>query len=298
VLDARDPFSVTLPLGHELWGEADVVLGVGTRLFHGFQQWGLDDTLAVIRVDADPEEPERFRRPAVALIGDAAPILRRLIGALDGHARASRHEEMAERQAKWRARMGKLAPQIAFLDAIRDELGEDGILVEDITQMGFAARILYPVYKPRTFISPGFQDPLGWGYATALGVQDARRDAPVVAICGDGGFMFTATELATAVQHRIPLTAIVFNDNAFGNVRRIQEERYGNRLIASDLANPDFVRFADSFGAAAERARNPQELRAALSRALRRRDGPTIIEVPVGPLPSPWEFINMPKVRG
>jgi acetolactate synthase-1/2/3 large subunit len=121
---------------------------------------------------------------------------------------------------------------------------------------------------------------------------------PVIAICGDGGFMFTATELATAVHHRIPLTAIVFRDDAFGNVRRIQEERYGNRLIACDLTNPDFVRFAESFGAAAERARNPQELRAALDRALKRRDGPTIIEVPVGPLPSPWEFINMPKVRG
>ena len=285
VLDGRSPFAVTMPLAHELWGEADVVLGIGTRLFYGFQQWGVDDKLAIVRVDADPEEPDRVRKAAVALIGDAAPILRRLVAALDGHKRASRHDEMVERQAKWRKRMEKLAPQIGYLDAIRDALGEDGILVEDITQMAFAARVTYPVYKPRTFISPGFQDPLGWGYATALGVQDARRDVPVVAICGDGGFMFTATELATAVQHRIPLTAIVFNDDAFGNVRRIQEERYGNRLIACDLTNPDFVRFAESFGAAAERARNPQELRAALDRSLKRRDQPTLIEVPVGPLP-------------
>src|SRR5438477_6650467 len=82
VLDGRDPLSVTLPLGHELWGEADAVLGVGTRLFYGFHQWGIDDKLAIIRVDADPEEPERFRRPGVALVGDAKPILRRLIDAL------------------------------------------------------------------------------------------------------------------------------------------------------------------------------------------------------------------------
>jgi acetolactate synthase-1/2/3 large subunit len=91
---------------------------------------------------------------------------------------------------------------------------------------------------------------------------------------------------------------VVFSDGAFGNVRRIQEERFGNRLIASDLSNPDFVRFAESFGVAAERARNPVELRAALKRALKRRDGPSLIEVPVGPLPSPWEFIVMPLVRG
>jgi acetolactate synthase-1/2/3 large subunit len=110
--------------------------------------------------------------------------------------------------------------------------------------------------------------------------------------------MYTANEMATAVRHRIPLTTVVFVDGAFGNVRRIQEEQFGNRLIASDLANPDFARFAESFGAAAERARSPDELRGALRRALQRRDGPTLIEVPVGPMPSPWEFIMMPKVRG
>ena len=90
----------------------------------------------------------------------------------------------------------------------------------------------------------------------------------------------------------------MFADGAFGNVRRIQEERYGNRQIANDLANPDFVRFAESFGAAAERVRTPAELTAALSRAFKRRDGPTLIEVPVGPLPSPWEFIRLPRLRG
>ncbi len=300
VLDARDPLSVTLPLGHELWAKADVVLGVGTHLHIPFNQWGLDDDLAVIRVDADPEEPARFQPPAAALVGDAKPILRRLIDLLPQHnrARPSLREDMAARQAKFRTELARLGPLLGFLDAIRAELPEDGILVEEVTQMGFAARVAYPVYRPRTYISPGYQDNLGWGFATALGVQDARRDVPVLSISGDGGFMFTASELATAIRHRIPLTTVIFADGAFGNVRRNQEERYGNRLIASDLANPDFVRFADSFGAAAERARTPPELAAALARAFRRRDGPTVIEVPVGPLPSPWEFIRLPRLRG
>jgi acetolactate synthase-1/2/3 large subunit len=298
VLDGRDPFSVTLPLGRELWGEADVVLAVGTRLFYGFTQWGLDKELAIIRVDADPDEPERFEKPANALIGDAKPILRGLIDALSGHQRPSRRTEMEERQARMRARLDKLAPQIGFVEAIRAELPENGIFVDEVTQIGFAARLLFPVYHPRTFLSPGYQDNLGWGYATALGAQHARPDVPVLAISGDGGFLFTSNELATAVRHRIPLTVVVFNDGAFGNVRRIQEEAFGNRVIASDLANPDFVRYAQSFGAEAERARNPQELRAALKRAFGRRDGPTLIEVPVGPMPSPWEFIHMPPVRG
>jgi acetolactate synthase-1/2/3 large subunit len=300
VLDSRDPLSVTLPLGRELWGEADVVLGVGTRMFYAFQQWGVDDGLAVIRISSDPEEPARVHKPTVALIGDAAPILRRLLEALPAHngKRPLRADEIRQRQARWKARFEKLAPQLGYLEAIRAELPEDGILVDEVTQMGFAARLAWPVYRPRTFLSPGYQDNLGWGFATALGVQHARPDVPVVAISGDGGFMFTANELATAVRHRIPLVAVVFNDGAFGNVRRIQAERYGNRLIACDLANPDFLKFAESFGASTERAKDPASLRAALKRGLARRDGPTIIDVPVGPMPSPWEFIHMPKVRG
>ena len=298
VLDSRNPLSITLPLGRELWREADVVLAVGTRLFSGFTQWGIDAELAIIRVDADPEEPERFARPAVALIGDAKPILRRLAQLVPGEERASRHAELEARQAMMRARLAKLAPQAGFLEAIRAELPEDGIFVDEVTQIGFAARLLFPVYAPRTFLSPGYQDNLGWGFATALGAAHARRDVPVVSIAGDGGFLFASNELATAVHHRIALTVVVFNDGAFGNVRRIQEEQYGNRVIASDLSNPDFVRYAQSFGAEAERARNTQELRSALRRAFKQREAPTLIEVPVGPMPSPWEFIQMPRVRG
>jgi acetolactate synthase-1/2/3 large subunit len=300
VLDGRDPFSVTLPLGRDLWGEADVVLAVGTRLYYPFQQWGVDGDLAVIRITSDPEEPARVHRPAAALVGDAAPIVRRLLDAVPAHngKRASRAGDMRERQAQWNARFEKIAPQLGWLEAIRAELPEDGILVDEVTQMGFAARLAYPVYRPRTFLSPGYQDNLGWGYATALGVAHARPDVPAVLISGDGGFMFTANELATAVRHRIPLVAVVFNDGAFGNVRRIQEQQYGNRVIASDLANPDFLKFAESFGAAVERAKDPAGLRAALKRGFARRDGPTLIDVPVGPMPSPWEFIHMPKVRG
>jgi acetolactate synthase-1/2/3 large subunit len=300
VLDGRSPFAVTLPLGHELWSETDAALCVGTHMSIQHLQWGIDDDLAVIRVDADGEEPARLHKPAVALIGNAKPILRRLVDVLAKHnrKRAPRKEDMETRQGKWSKRFDKLAPQRAWLNVIREELPENGIFVDEVTQMGFGARMMFPFYKPRTFLSPGYQDNLGWGFATALGAADARRDVPVVGINGDGGFMFTANEMATAVRHRIPLTAIVFADGAFGNVRRIQQEDYGNNVIASDLANPDFVKFGDSFGAAAERARNPEELRAALKRSFARRDGPTLIEVPVGPMPSPWEYIFMPKVRG
>src|SRR5262249_48204854 len=189
-------------LGRELWGEADAVVGIGTRLHMQQTAWGLDDELAVIRIDADPEEPDRFRRPAVALVGDAAPILRALLEALPAHngKRPSRKAELQERQAKTAEQLAKLKPQLAWLEAIRAALPEDGIFVDEVTQVGFAARLALPVYKPRTFLSPGYQDNLGWGFATALGVQDARREVGVLSISGDGGFMYAPNALATTIH--------------------------------------------------------------------------------------------------
>ena len=131
---------------------------------------------------------------------------------------------------------------------------------------------------------------------TALGVAHAP-DVPVVAISGDGGALFAITELATAVHHKIPLTTVIFNDHAFGNVRRLQMDNYDNRLIASDLSSPDFASLARSFGAQGLMASNPEDLRNALDIAIA-HDGPSVIEVPVGELPSPWDFVLMPKVRG
>jgi acetolactate synthase-1/2/3 large subunit len=164
--------------------------------------------------------------------------------------------------------------------------------------MSYVARLAYPVYAPRTYISSGYQGTLGSGYAMALGAQDARRDVPVVSIAGDGGFMYTVGELATAVRHSIPVVSVVFNDGAFGNVRRMQQEKHGNRVVATDLVNPDFVRLAESFGIAASRVEGPAALRTALERAIAARE-PALIEVQVGVMPDPFPFFNgLGRVRG
>jgi acetolactate synthase I/II/III large subunit len=190
-----------------------------------------------------------------------------------------------------------LAPQLAFLDAIRAALPEDGILVEDLTQVGYVARIAFAVHGPRQYISSGYQGTLGHAYPSALGAKAACPDRAVVALAGDGGFMYNVQELATAVQHGINVVAIVFNDGAYGNVKRMQREFYGNRVIASDLVNPDFIRLADSFGVFARATDDPDGLRDALEQALA-RDAPALIEVKVGEFPDPWQHIVLPRVRG
>ena len=193
--------------------------------------------------------------------------------------------------------MADLAPQKAWIDAIRAAVPEDGVLVEELTQVSYVSRVMYPVYAPRTYISSGYQGTLGWGLNVALGVKAALPNTPVVSLSGDGGFMFGVQELATAVKHDIGLVSVVFVDNAYGNVKRMQEMAYEGRVIASDLTNPDFVKLGESFGMRARRATTPAALGKEIGDALA-AGGPALIEVPVGQFPDPWRIFFRKKNRG
>ena len=298
VIPSSHRLAVDMPVGHRLWKDADAVLAIGTRFFIQNGNWGVDDKLKVVRIDIDPDEPDRFRKPDVALVGDAAHQLRALIAALAKHnrKRPSRADELSGHRAWLAERLSRLEPQVSFLKAIRNALPEDGIFVDEVSQMGFAARVAFPVEKPRTFLSPGYQDNLGWGFGTALGAKAAMPDRKVLAIAGDGGFMYQVGELATAARHNLAVVVVVFDNGAYGNVKRIQQERYGNRLIASDLHNPDFAKLADSFGIAAFKAVDARQLEDALHKAFA-LNAPALVWVPHGDVPSPWDMIMMPRVR-
>ena len=175
---------------------------------------------------------------------------------------------------------------------------DEGILVDELTQVGFASRIVYDAFLPRTYLCTGFMGTLGWGFQTALGAKVAKPDVPVISVAGDGGFMFGVQELATAVQHKIGVIVLVFNNNLYGNVREMQENLYDNRVIATDLHNPDFVKLAHAFGANGVRVNNFEDMRKAI-RDAKGETLPTIIEVPIGTgLPSTNRFKSLPKVRG
>jgi acetolactate synthase-1/2/3 large subunit len=298
ILDSRHPLSVHLSEAHRLWAGADAVLAIGTRLQMQQMIWGVDDDLKIVRVDVDPEEHGRIRRPDVGIVGDTASVTARLRDVLPAHniRRDPRGDEMRALKAETAAAHARLAPQMAFIEALRAGLPENGIYVEELTQVGYVSRLAFPTYGPRTYISSGYQGTLGWGVATAIGAKAARPDVPVLSVCGDGGFMFNVQELSTAVRHGIGVVVVVFNDRAFGNVMRIQKQTYGNRTIGVDLANPDFVKLADSFGMMGLRAGTPDDLRGALRNAFA-SGGPALIEVPVGEMPDPWPLIMLPRVR-
>jgi acetolactate synthase-1/2/3 large subunit len=296
---SRHPLFVPVTVGRDLWAEADVVLGIGSRMEWPLNRWGVDPDLTLIKVDVDPDELDRHGATTVGIAGDAAEVGAALLDALQGGpVRADRTEDVAARRRAFEVELDRLRPQLDHLAAIRDVLPDDGVLVEDVTQVGFAAHLGFDFRQPRTFVSSGPAGTLGAGFAMGLGVQAALPDRRVVVVAGDGGFLFTANELATAVQHDIPLVTMVFDDGAYGNVRRIQEQRFGpDRTIASRLRNPDFVAFAQSFGALGLRARTTDEVRPRLEEAFA-HGGPAVVVVDSGPMPDPWPFFLRGPVRG
>lgn len=299
VVSDRHYLAQNLLAGHELWRTADVVLALGTRLNQPQTRWGFDAGIKLIRVDLDPVEITRIVRPAIGIVADAKDAAAALLAAVTGGpARPSRQDELAALKAKTAATIAaRLGPQCEYLAVLRDELPDDGIYVEDLTQIGYVGRLAYPVYRPRTYIHSGYQGTLGYSYATALGAKVARPDVPVVSIAGDGGFMYNVQELSTAALFGIDVVAVVFADGAYGNVRRMQKLDYGNKLIATELRNPDFPKMADSYGIAGVKTTSPEGLRRELKAAFKRK-GPSLIEVAVGEMPDPWSTLIMSRVRG
>ncbi|MDP6705997.1 MAG: thiamine pyrophosphate-binding protein [Alphaproteobacteria bacterium] len=291
--------SLTYMAGHRLWADADVVLAVGSRLQPPRMNWGTDDGLKIIHVEIDPQELRRVAKPDVALLADAKPALAALADAVAkvNIARDSREDELTTLRAEVKAMFeDRLAPQMAWLEVLRRSLDEDGIFVDELTQVGYVARPMFPVYRPRSFLSSGYQGTLGYGLATAIGAKVACPDKQVLAIAGDGGLMYNIQELASAVHHGIPLVVVVFADGAFGNVKRMQQELHGGRVVASDFTNPDFVRLAESFGAAGYRAETPAVLESTIAEAFK-QNGPALIEVPIEPMPDPWKIIIPGRIR-
>ena len=284
----------TCASGFKRWRDTDALIAIGTRLELLWFRWPQPPKLApIINIDIDPTQVPRIK-PAVPIVGDSRTATRALIEAVmrSGKARASRREEFEALKARTRAEFQKVQPHMAYLDVMRAVLPRDGFFVEEVCQAGFTSIYGFPVYAPRTYVTSGCQGTLGFGYSTSLGVKAAHPKKAVLSISGDGGFMFGVQELATAVQHNLGVVSVVFNNNAFGNVMRDQEQRFGGRVIGSELRNPDFVKLAESFGMAGYRVNQPAQLRAVLEKAFA-ADAPALIEVPVNRAEevSPWEFL-------
>nr|MBA2519861.1 thiamine pyrophosphate-binding protein [Chloroflexia bacterium] len=233
-------------------------------------------------VDIDPAELGRNYQPSQAIVGDARTTARALVDGLAAAGITKHGWSEAEIAAAREAALGRAfgAEHAGYLAALRRAIPRDGILVNDATMMSYAAACRYPVYEPRTFFVPAGYLTLGASMPMALGAKVARPEATVVAIVGDGGFQFTMQELATAVQFRLGVPIVIFNDSTYTAVKWEQAHEYDRRYLGVDLVNPDFIALAGAYGIPGVRANSPAELEQAVVEAAG-RDLPTIIDTPI-----------------
>ena len=171
------------------------------------------------------------------------------------------------------------------METIHKSVPKDSFIAWDITHLGYYARTHYQVDHPKTYIDSGYSFNLGYSFPTALGAKIAKPDRPVLCMVGDGGFMFNASELSTAVNYGINVVTVVFRNDSYGNVAQDMNEIFGG-TYETTLRNPDFVKFAESFGAVGIHANNPLELESLIPEALG-VGAPVVIEVPMEDIPMP-----------
>jgi len=264
-----------------LFASADVILAVGTRLALARPR----PEQQVIQIEIDPQEMGRNHQKTFPLLGDAKATLEELLVRLPP--RESRKSERERLRAEVAATADQ-EPQATIVKSLRAAAPKDTILVPDMTQIGYYSRPFWPVYEERTYLSSSYSQNLGFAYPTALGAKVARPDRPVLALCGDGGFLYNAQELATAVQYGIHVVVVVFNDESYGNVARDMDESFGGSYGA-ELENPEFVKLAEAYGVRGSRVTTAEELGESVREALG-QDCSALIEMPVGRMSAPRFF--------
>ena len=271
--------------------DADVLLAIGTRLL--FRELPEGDLPRIIHIDIDPEEIGRNLPTELGIVADAKTASGQLLSALreSGQASPSGAERIAKFRSNFASSMRSIAPvQARIIEDMRDALPDDAIVVSGVTNIGYWSNIFFEVRQQQTYITSGYFGTLGYAFPTALGAQVGRPDRKVVALCGDGGFMYSPQELSSALRHGINAVAVVFNNGAFGASEWDQTHRYGGNFIGTDLHNPDFVRLAESFGAVGMRT-EPEGFAELLEIALN-TDAPVLLEVVVPNMMPPFQIVE------
>ena len=256
---------------------------MGTR----YQGTGFGAEQRVIHVDVDAGVFGRTVQPELAIAGDAKVTLERLLVELDARLshRESRGSEYRAAKTTLDAQFAAVGPQLEMVQALRRGLPEEGIIGVGTTTVGYMCHLAFPVYRPRSYLTSSYMGTLGYCFPTCLGAKVAKPDVPVVSVNGDGGFLFTSSELATAMHYGINIVSVVFNDAAYGNTNRDQVENFGGRVIGTELTNPDFTKYAEAFGAVGVRVPDVSHLEGAIREGLA-DTRPVVIELAIDRLPN------------
>jgi thiamine pyrophosphate-dependent acetolactate synthase large subunit-like protein len=265
--------------------DSDCALVIGSKLgAQATEDFQLELPASLIRVEIDHTEMFLNAGPNLPLLGDARVVSEQMLNVLRDLRESHWTNRTAEaEQARAAAeRSAYRAERRSHVDALRRAIPRDGILTADMTMMSYVASYLYPAYEPGTFLYPSGYGTLGFSLPVAIGAKIGRPEKPVVAMIGDGGFQYTMAELGCAVQERLSLPVVIFNDSTYTAVKAAQEQSRGGRYIAVDLVNPDYVELARAYGIPGVRANSPEDMEREIVSAFD-QDLPTIIDVPIEP---------------
>lgn len=272
---ATSDLSTMQDLMSPLFAQADGLLAVGCRFTQATTgSWELKPPPSLAQIDIDPQEIGRHYPVARSVTGDAREALRALLAALPQAPRV-RWAQPAPRQP-WRL------PGLDLVGPLRRALPQSALVVADITRLSYILLAEFPVYQPRTFLHPAGFVAMGYGIPAALGAKAALPNRVVVTVVGDGCFLMSGMELATAVQEKLPIVVVLVNDGSLSLIKAIQKRRYEGRYLGVDLVNPDFQQFARAFGVRSWRATSDAEFEKALQEAVALGE-PALVEVVLPP---------------
>ncbi len=273
-LKATSDLSNMGPLMSPLFARADGLLAVGCRFSQASTgSWTLTPPESLVQVDIDPAELGRHYPVTLGIAADARVTLEALLSALP-----------AENRHPWTlpeppAQAWRLAG-IDLVGPLRKVLPRDSVIVADITRLSYILLSEFPVYEPRTFLHPAGFVAMGFGIPAALGARAALPDRVVVTIAGDGCFLMSGMELASAVQEDLPIVVVLVNDGSLSLIKAIQERRYDGRFLGVDLKNPDFGLFAQAFGVRYWQVSDDESFARALRQAIACQQ-PALVEVKI-----------------
>jgi len=272
--------------------ESDAMLVVGAR-FSDRTITSYDEMIETrkkfIMINIDPSDGERAIKVDVNLVGNAKILLKELakvvieLGMKNDHsAWLKRLKEYKEYYAQfyYHDEPNKLKPW-KVLKTIRNAIPRDAIVTTGVGQHQMWAEVFWEVLEPRTFLSSTGMGTMGFGLPAAMGAKLAKPDKVVVDLDGDGSFLMTGTNLATAVDEHIPVISVVFDNRTLGLVRQVQDLFFNRRVVGVDYGpSPDFVKLAEAFGALGYNATSYEEIEKSIKAAIR-EDMPAVIRVPI-----------------
>ncbi len=291
IIDERDPQS----LGHArsiraraALPHADAMLAIGCRFTEVLTDWRrMPVPQVLVQIDLDPDQVGMNYPATLGIVADARIALAGLARLLASRPSKSEWKAIVEE-----ARRATHPRPEWVIDVLRDELPGDVPVFTDACEIGYRMHADWISHGPRRFFYPSNYITLGWAFPATLGAAVGLEGRPVVSVSGDGGFLMTAQELATAARYRLRAIALIHNDSTYGAIKNIQQRVHGARYLDVDLNNPDFPLLAASFGIQASKVNSPDDFRAMLRRALA-HDGPSLIEIP-----DQWRFLRDLSVPG